>query len=110
SNQTIGGELQKLRVLCPDMYAPLVNEMARTNQEDSARLDELLRDHDFEKIVALAHKIKGGAQMADARGLIDACAQLESVALQGNIASCEKQVKVLLSAMHSLEQFLLDGL
>lgn len=110
ANQTVGGELQKLRVLCPDMYAPLVDELVRTNQEDSAKLEKLLRDHDFEKMAALAHKIKGGAQMTDARVLIDACVQLESVALQGDIASCEQQVKVLLSAMHSLERSLLDDL
>ncbi|VVM36714.1 Virulence sensor protein BvgS [Pseudomonas fluorescens] len=110
ASQAVGGELQKLRLLSPDTYAPLVNALVSANREDSARLDELLHDHDFEKMAALAHKIKGGAQMADARELIDACVQLESVARQGDIAGCEMQVKELLGALQLLERSLLDDL
>ncbi|AZC83979.1 Hybrid sensory histidine kinase EvgS [Pseudomonas chlororaphis subsp. piscium] len=105
-----GGELQKLRVLAPEAYAPLVDELVSTNRVDGARLEQLMLDNDFEKIISLAHKIKGGAQMADARELINACAYLESLAFQGDISSCTKQIKVVLSAIQSLEQHLLKSL
>jgi two-component system sensor histidine kinase EvgS len=110
SVRTTGGELQKLRVLCPDAYAPLVNEMINTNRTDGARLEQLVQDNDLAQIIGLAHKIKGGAQLADARELIEACAQLESLAHQGDSAACHATVKALLNAMLTLENRLLQDL
>ncbi|MGF6401541.1 two-component system sensor histidine kinase EvgS [Pseudomonas frederiksbergensis] len=110
SARTTGGELQKLRVLAPEAYAPLVDELIRTNREDGARLEQLVLNNDFEKIIGLAHKIKGGAQLADARDLIEACVQLESLGFQANASSCDAQAKMLLSAMQALEERLLEDL
>jgi two-component system sensor histidine kinase EvgS len=108
SARTTGGELQKLRVLSPEAYEPLIDELVRTNREDGAQLEILLAGKSFEKIASLAHKIKGGAQLADATELIEVCAKLESMAFQGNSDSCEVQVKALLSALQTLEQVLLE--
>ncbi|NCE88459.1 transporter substrate-binding domain-containing protein [Pseudomonas sp. Q1] len=102
--QTTGGELEKLRILAPDAYAPLVNELINTNRKDGLRLEELLAENDLPRMTSLAHKIKGGAQLADARELIDACVELESRASQGDQVSCEKQVETLLTVMRTLEQ------
>ncbi|MFJ5285126.1 transporter substrate-binding domain-containing protein [Pseudomonas sp. NPDC088429] len=104
---TTGGELQKLRVLCPDAYAPLVDELLRTNREDGARLEQCVLDQDLQKIRSLAHKIKGGAHLADAVELIEACAQLDACAARGDMAACGQQVNILLGCMHSLEVALL---
>ena len=110
SARPTGGELQKLRVLAPEAYAPLVDELIRTNREDGARLEQLVLDNDFEKIISLAHKIKGGAQLADARDLIEACVKLESLGFQANASSCAAQAKLLLSTMQALEERLLEDL
>ena len=106
--RTTGGELQKLRVLCPEAYAPLVDELVRTNREDGARLEALVLKNECQPMMVIAHKIKGGAQLADARQLIDACAQLEALAQGGDAPACRLQVDVLLGEMRSLEEQLLQ--
>lgn len=106
--QTSGGELQKLRVLRPDAYDSLVDEMIRTNRDDGARLQQLLLQNDYQKMTSLAHKIKGGAQLADAQALVAACAHLESLAQREDDTLCHEQVDVLLGAMRSLEEVLLQ--
>lgn len=108
--RTAGGELQKLRVLAPEAYAPLVNNLVNTNRTDIAGLAQLTLDNDFEKIAGLAHKIIGGAQLADAQDLIEACRALEALAHQGDAAGCDAKVKALIDAVDSLEQRLLATL
>ncbi|MBT2375390.1 transporter substrate-binding domain-containing protein [Pseudomonas fluorescens] len=103
-----GGELQKLKILVPDAYLDLVNELISTNRTDGTTLEELMRKNDFEKIVKLAHKIKGGAQIADAQELIDTCIELEAGAFRRDAAFCHKQIKALLTALQSLERKLLN--
>jgi two-component system sensor histidine kinase EvgS len=106
--RTTGGELQKLRVLSPDSYLPLVDELVRTNREDGARLEQLVLNNDLQKMIGVAHKIKGGAQLADAQTLIEACVQLESAAHQGDGPGCRNQVDRLLTAIQELEDQLLQ--
>ncbi len=73
-----GSELEKLRALSPDAYPPLVEQLLRSNQEDSESLVEAMQQGDHEALVRLAHKIKGGAQLANDQGLIEACRALEN--------------------------------
>lgn len=108
--RTEGGELQKLRILAPEAYAGLVDELINTNREDGKRLEELLLNNEFEKMCSLAHKIKGGAQIADAQELIEACTKLEAGAFQRNETACDLQVRMLLTALQSLEQHLLKDI
>lgn len=108
--RTTGGELEKLRVLCPEAYGPLVDELINTNRQDGAQLEQLMLDNDLEKIGNLSHKIKGGAQLADAADLIEACVQLESLTYQGDIEACAGQIKTLINTMQALEQRLLSAL
>ncbi|AIB38771.1 transporter substrate-binding domain-containing protein [Pseudomonas simiae] len=105
---TTGGELEKLRILCPDAYSPLVEELINTNRQDAARLEQMLINNELKKISGLAHKIKGGAQLADARNLIEACMQLESLAHLDDANACEEQIKTVIQIMLSLEQELLE--
>lgn len=107
ASRTSGGELQKLRVLRPDAYGPLVDEMVSTNRKDGLRLAQLVADNELQKLASLAHKIKGGAQLADALEVIEACVQLEALADQGQGAACAGQVDVVLNALQALEQQLL---
>jgi len=105
-----GGELEKLRVLCPDAYSPLVKELINTNNQDAARLEQLIVDKELKKISSLAHKIKGGAQLADAQDLIEACVELESLVHRDDANGCDAQIKTLIQIMQSLEQRLLATL
>jgi len=110
ATSTTGGELGKLKVLAPEAYGALVDEFIKTNREDSALLEKLLLDNNLEKMPSLAHKIKGGAQMAGAQEIIEACGQLEILAIQGDATACAEKVKTLLSRLLSLEHQLLDRL
>lgn len=105
--RTTGGELEKLRILCPEAYGPLVKELINTNRQDAARLEQLMIDKELKKISSLAHKIKGGAQLADARNLIDACAKLESLVHMDDADACGEQIKTMIQIMQMLEQKLL---
>lgn len=107
---TTGGELEKLRVLCPDAYGPLVKEMINTNNQDADRLLQLMANKELKKISGVAHKIKGGAQLADAQDLIEACVHLESRAYEDDADGCDAQIKTLIQIMQSLEQRLLATL
>lgn len=107
---TTGGELGKLKVLAPEAYPGLVDELVRTNRADGAQLEALAHENDFEKVMGLAHKIRGGAQMADAQALIAACTALEESASRGDSTVCQQQVNHLLSEMMSLEVDLLASL
>ncbi len=102
-----GGELEKLRILCPDAHGPLVDELINTNRQDAARLEQLMENKELKKIGSLAHKIKGGAQLADAQALIEACVHLESLAHMDDAVACNGQIKTLIQIMQALEQRLL---
>lgn len=108
--RTTGGELEKLRVLSPHAYAPLVKELINTNHQDAGRLEQLMINKELKKISGLAHKIKGGAQLADAKELISACVELESLAHSNDAEGCEIQIKTLIQIMQALEQRLLATL
>ena len=97
-------------MLCPDAYGPLVDELINTNRQDATRLEQLMADKELKKIGSLAHKIKGGAQLADAQNLIEACVQLESLVHMGDADACDTQIKTLIHIMQTLEQRLLAAI
>ncbi len=70
-------ELEKLQALNPDAYGPLIEQLIRSNEEDSESLVKAMQRSDQEGLVRLAHKIRGGAQLANDLGLINACRALE---------------------------------
>ena len=102
--QAQGGELQKLRALAPEAYKPLVEQFIRSSQEDRARFEALLSDNDWKKINTLTHKVKGGAFMAGAQPLIDACNRLEALIEQDDLSAGKTQVGVVFNVMQTLEQ------
>jgi two-component system sensor histidine kinase EvgS len=62
----------------------LLDDLATSNQEDSAHLAQSLREQDVEALAELAHKLKGGARIVKARQLIMACETLEAACNDGS--------------------------
>ena len=102
-----GGELQKLKFLAPDAYKPLVEKFISASYEDRASFKALLSTNDTRKIGTLTHKVKGGAFMAGARQLVEACTQLEDLLEQDPPGAYHPQVERVMAVMQTLEQQLL---
>ncbi|MBK5415434.1 ATP-binding protein [Pseudomonas sp. TH31] len=106
---TRGGDLERIRLLSPESYAPLVDEIVRTHREDAVNLNRLSQENDWEGLVKIAHKIRGGAQMTGNQELIDACVELERIAVGGVEVPCRNQVEQVLGYLHALELRLVQG-
>ncbi|KAF1007802.1 MAG: Virulence sensor protein BvgS [Pseudomonas fluorescens] len=104
---TTSRELQKLKILSPDAYKPLVEQFISANREDRAGFKALMDMGDLKKIGTLTHKVKGGAVMAGAQGLVDACTQLETLLEQDTPGDYRAQVEQVVHVMQTLEQDLL---
>jgi two-component system sensor histidine kinase EvgS len=104
------GELQKLRILRPNRYLLLVNELIRTHREDAASLAQRIQTNDLLGLARLAHKIKGSAQFTKASTLLLSCERLEEFALSGNSVQCHQELDVLLQAMDAQVRLLLADL
>lgn len=98
-----GGELQKLKALAPEAYKPLVEQFIISSREDRASFQKLLDANDWKKVATLTHKVKGGAYMAGAQLLIDACTHLEALLEHHQPQACKVQTEHLLSVMLALE-------
>jgi two-component system sensor histidine kinase EvgS len=76
--QLTGGDTEALN--------SLISELVTCNTEDTAQLLRLSARHDLPGLADLAHRIKGGARMVRAQGLVSACDALED-ACRGRDAS-----------------------
>ncbi|WP_095078852.1 transporter substrate-binding domain-containing protein [Pseudomonas sp. Irchel s3h17] len=56
----------------------LLGDLASSNEEDMSRLLSLFTRHDVSGLAELAHRVKGGARIIKAQGLIQCCERLES--------------------------------
>ncbi|WP_422418662.1 transporter substrate-binding domain-containing protein [Pseudomonas sp. GZD-222] len=93
--------LQYLTLGDPGLIRRLIGELARSNHEDLKALRALGPQPSRAALRNLAHRIKGGAKMLKARGVVRNCEALEQASL-GNASN--EQLKVMLD---SLEQSLL---
>ena len=93
--------LQYLTLGDPGLIRRLISELARSNQEDLNALRALGPHPSRESLRVLAHRIKGGAKMLKARGVVRTCEALEQASLGD---ASDSQLKVL---RDSLEQRLL---
>lgn len=106
-----GSELDKIRLLSPESYAPLVKEMVLTHREDGNELERLARENNRDGLVRVAHKIRGGAQLAGDAALTDACRVLEQLVCEENGAlPYGSHVEHVLACLQSLELRLLQDL
>lgn len=99
-------ELQKIRILKPEAYGALVDEILKSLHEDAAKLNQLVKDDNREGIVRVAHKIKGGAQLAGHTLLLEACNALEDCA-SGMLQSYQVDLDAVLQQMDALRELLL---
>ncbi|MBD8512857.1 transporter substrate-binding domain-containing protein [Photobacterium sp. CAU 1568] len=100
-------ELEKLRILKPEAYDSLVEEILRTLREDASKLAELGQEDDLKALVRLAHKIKGGAQLAGDAQLVKACQVLEESGERG-VQRSRAQISVVLHLLEVLQMRLLE--
>ncbi|WP_257605316.1 ATP-binding protein [Pseudomonas sp. UMAB-40] len=98
--------LQQLTCGDPCAIDHLLSDLAVSNEEDMLRLIRLFGEHDLPGLSDLAHRVKGGARIIKAYGLIMCCEQLEAVCMGGEWASLTEAVDALQQAMEQLAQTL----
>jgi two-component system sensor histidine kinase EvgS len=84
----------------------LLGDLAVSNEEDMLRLIKLFSAHDLSGLSDLAHRVKGGARIIKACGLIQCCEQLEEACLGADSALLTEAVDALLQSMEGLAQTL----
>ncbi|WP_445177509.1 transporter substrate-binding domain-containing protein [Pseudomonas sp. McL0111] len=105
-----GSELDKIRLLSPEAYAPLVEQIVLTHREDGSDLQRLTLEDDRNGLIRVAHKIRGGAQLAGDAALSDACHALEQiVAGKNGSLPYDSEVKQVLACLQALEDRLLQN-
>jgi len=75
--------LQQLAQCDDALVHQVLTDMAVSTDEDLAQLMQLFVSDDFEGLAALAHKIKGGVALVQAKGLMRCCEQLEAACALG---------------------------
>lgn len=105
-----GSELDKIRLLSPESYAPLVNEMVRTHRQDGQELERLVVEENWAGVARVAHKIRGGAQLAGDSALTNACQALEQRVEEGEAVTYRSEVERVLYYLQVLEVRLLKSL
>ncbi|MFP3518638.1 transporter substrate-binding domain-containing protein [Pseudomonas sp. SIMBA_077] len=105
SDDRDGIDLAYLKQLaqCDDLQVQqLLTDLAASNSQDLVRLIQLFVSDDFEGLAALAHRIKGGVVLVNAKELVRCCEQLEAACVRADpplITTC-------VDALHSqMEHF-----
>nr|WP_256214660.1 transporter substrate-binding domain-containing protein [Pseudomonas sp. H1h] len=80
----------------------LLGDLANSNDEDMARLMRLFTRNDLPGMADLAHRVKGGARIIQARALINACEHLETACNGLDPAQLTEAVDGLQQAMERL--------
>lgn len=88
------------------MIHTLLAELSTRNRLDLTALIELFLKDDYAGLAALAHGIKGGGRLIQARKLIECCEQLEAVCQSGK----SEELTVAVDALHSSMEQLADEL
>jgi two-component system sensor histidine kinase EvgS len=87
-----------------ELIDQLLRDLALTNREDRAHLLAFHAGDNRLGLQELAHRIKGGALMVRARGLVDCCERLEHACKDGRAALIDDAVDQLQHAMARLDQ------
>ncbi|MGG5292141.1 transporter substrate-binding domain-containing protein [Pseudomonas shirazensis] len=92
----VGADQQALRGLLKDLRGSLTEDLRRLQQQTN----------NPKELAVLAHRIKGGAQIARAGPLLKACEELERCCRQqpGNVAEVQRAIHALHLAIHQLER------
>jgi len=87
----------------PELIDQLLHDLALTNREDRVHLLALHASDNRPGLQTLAHRIKGGALMVQALGLVECCEQLEQACNDGRAALIDDAVDQLQQAMARLD-------
>ncbi|WP_425273408.1 transporter substrate-binding domain-containing protein [Pseudomonas morbosilactucae] len=88
----------------PASINSLLGDLARSNDEDLARLMQLFIRHDLPGLADLAHRVKGGARIIKARGLVECCENLEAACNGQDCAPLTAAVDALQQTMERLAE------
>lgn len=80
--------------------------LATSNQQDMARLLALFVDGDRKGLMGLAHGVKGGARLIDARDVIQRCERLEDACAASHAPELTETVDALYQSMERLDELL----
>jgi two-component system, NarL family, sensor histidine kinase EvgS len=80
--------------------------LAASNQQDMARLLALFVDGDRKGLMGLAHGVKGGARLIDARDVIQRCERLEDACAASHAPELTETVDALYQSMERLDELL----
>lgn len=86
------------------MILNLLAELSISNRKDLGSLIELFVSDDYEGLAELAHGIKGGARLIQAKKLIACCEQLEAICQTGQPQHLTVAVDALHSSMEQLAE------
>lgn len=84
----------------------LLGDLASSNDEDMSRLLNLFTRHDLPALADLAHRVKGGARIIKAQGLIHCCESLEAACEGFDAEQLTAAVDALQQAMERLAETL----
>ena len=84
----------------------LVNDLARSTEDDLKQLLRLYSSDDLPGLADLAHRVKGGARIIKAQGLIQQCDQLEAVCSGVDADAVTEAVDALQQSMEALSESL----
>lgn len=93
----------------PGLIEQLMHDLAQTNREDRVHLLALHTSGNRPGLQTLAHRIKGGALMVRALGLVECCERLEQACNEGSAALIDDAVDQLQQAMTRLDQSIEQG-
>jgi two-component system, NarL family, sensor histidine kinase EvgS len=96
------GSLEQLAGDNRSLINNLLADLATSNAEDLARLQDFYRQRDRMGLRDLAHRIKGGAQMVKAQRLVRCCEQLEVACGNRDHTLLSQAVQALQDAMERM--------
>ncbi|WP_433736241.1 transporter substrate-binding domain-containing protein [Pseudomonas putida] len=103
------GGLRQYTGVDNELIEELLRDLAVTNRDDRVRLLQEHASGNDHALQALAHRIKGGAQMVRAYRLVECCEQLERACAEGDASLIDAAVDQLHQAMTRLEHHLEQG-
>jgi two-component system sensor histidine kinase EvgS len=103
------GGLRQYTGVDNELIQELLRDLAVTNRDDRVRLLQEHASGNDHALQALAHRIKGGAQMVRAYRLVECCEQLERACAEGDASLIDAAVDQLHQAMTRLEHHLEQG-
>lgn len=104
------GPLELLISSEPMKIRQILDELIKSNRKDCQLMPALLKDGEIDKLVELAHRIKGAARVVKGEHLVQCCRRLEVACLDPQVSAehLKQLVEQVEAAIGTLEQALLE--